>query len=232
MQMWLTKTMGNFTVFHQPYLFKLNTAVYQWIINLLRFVEYCGALGSIMSGLMDTVFYQKVYKNMINREAETAGLGPGQKVLHIGCGSYPYTALNLSARGLQVDALECDRRAVITARELLKKKEKGGNINVFFGDGRHADCRKYDAVWISLHVYPRQEILDRVLSLLPDGGIIVYRNPRESRLKLYTKVEPDNIESIKKGNMPCHVERINVLPVCETVVIKKNGRRSDDGFKY
>ena len=52
--------------------------------------------------------YMYPYKNVVKREIELANLEPGARVLQIGAGSVPYTALYLASLGDFVTALDID----------------------------------------------------------------------------------------------------------------------------
>ncbi len=186
----------------------------------LRCVKFLEWLGSLVPSLGH--WYAKLfYGRMIAAERRAAGLQPGAKVLHIGSGRLPMTALTLAAQGFAVTALDNDPAAVGQSRRVLRQCGLQHQVQVVQADGSWCDCSDYDAVWISFHVIPKQGILQQVLQSLRPNSCVIYRNPRGWLRRFYPSVaaaqlNPDcclegclqqNLgkESIilRKGDVPC-----------------------------
>jgi protein-L-isoaspartate(D-aspartate) O-methyltransferase len=87
---------------------------------------------------------------------DSLGLGPGQRVLHIGCGTGYYTALIASGVGAEgrVFAVEVDAELASRAQKALADSR---NVHVSHGDGRRDLPTEVDAVLIhagATHVLP------------------------------------------------------------------------------
>lgn len=157
-------------------------------VMLLFFVKGIEHLAS-RSAFLGRVYGGLFYRKMVTREAEMARLGPGMKVLHIGSGPLPLTALYLARGGCSVEAIDNDRAAVRAGARLVEKAGLAGKVRVQEVDGMQVGCGSYDAVWVSLHVFPRQRVIDNVLATLPVGGRLIYRNPRGWLARLYPRLD-------------------------------------------
>lgn len=131
---------------------------------------------AVRTSLFSAVYYHLFYKSMLKRELKLSGLKPGANVLHIGSGPSPYTALFLGRKGFRVEALDCNNCAVKEARRVVEKNGMEDNIKVVCGDGCTFKQKKYDAVWVSLNVYPKRKVLGQALESLKDEGVLIYRN--------------------------------------------------------
>lgn len=145
--------------------------------NVLGVVNGLESLGGLMPRLGQ--WYSRVfYGSMIQREAAQAGLAPGSRVVHVGCGRFPMTALALAGLGFEVLAVDHDPQAVATAKKVVSKSQYSSQIQVELADGRGVQYSDYEAVWVSLHVEPKDEILLEAWKGLKVGGRLIYRNPR------------------------------------------------------
>lgn len=116
------------------------------------------------------------YRNMLKRELAMAGLKPGSRVVHIGCGPYPFTAIYLAQRGYRVDACDCNNKAVESAKKMVQERGVTGEIEFKCTNGTMIDCSGYDAVWISLNIDPKEVVIRKCLHSLQEGSLLVYRS--------------------------------------------------------
>lgn len=141
------------------------------------------------------IYYYLFYKKMIAREAQLVDLKPGERVLHIGGGSFPFTAIHLALQGFKVQVVDMDRGAVKRARKVVEKWGLEDFIEIVAANGLEVSGAGFDAVWISLHVDPKEEIIKKLLSTLPASGRIIYRNPRGILRHYYPTVDPAELIS-------------------------------------
>lgn len=159
---------------------------------LLWVVKWFEELGAAWPAV-GTLYGRLFYESMVQREAEAAGLRRGMKVLHIGSGRLPLTALALARRGMHVDAIDNDLRAVQVARRLVEHAKLTDRVRVRQVDGTRMDCSRYDAVLLSLHVLPKKAAILSVLQTLAPGARLVYRNPRGWCSWLYETIPPADL---------------------------------------
>ncbi len=131
---------------------------------------------AVRTKFFSAIYFYMFYKNMLQRELEISGLKSGATILHIGSGPSPYTALFLGRKGFKVEAIDCNNCAVREARQVVEKNGMQDNIKVVCSDGCTFKQKKYDAVWVSLNVYPKGKVLKQALNSLKDEGVLIYRN--------------------------------------------------------
>ena len=160
---------------------------------LLSQLEYIGTFIPGFTYLYTNLFYRK----MIAREIKAAGVEPGDKVLHVGCGSLPATPIALVRAGCRVIALERNEKSLERARKVaawrLNKKELSMQLEFRHGNGLDVDSSGYDAVWISLHVTPQLKVLKQVFASLDSESRVVYRKPTAWLSQFYPLVIPEAI---------------------------------------
>lgn len=159
------------------------------------------------------------YGRLIKKEKEVAGLKPTMRVLHVGSGRLPVTAVALAKRGMQVDALDNDPKAVEGSRKFLDKAGYGDKVRVILGEGCEMDCSVYDAVFVSLHVIPRDKVIKECLESLSSTGRLLYRNPKGPLRMLYPRVNPAELGPYSYMEIPNAQGK-------ETVIIFKEERES------
>lgn len=153
------------------------------LVRLVKQCEYSSGRSSNFGRVYGKLFYQR----MVAREIQHSGLlelnSERKRVLHVGCGPMPYTALALAAHGMQVTAVDNDPHAVEQARRVIAQAGLEERITVELKDACSIDPREYDGVWLSLHVYPRGRVISSYLETMRKDSVLVYRNPRNALLK-------------------------------------------------
>lgn len=141
---------------------------------------------------LSNLYYRMFYQKMLETELSMTNLESGANILHIGSGPYPYTALFLAEQGYQVEAWDCRADAVYKASEVVKQKGWEKHVKIYCQDGSMANYAKHDAIWVSLNVYPKRDILQQAYSQLKKGGVLVYRNlPRWMNL-FFSQIKPED----------------------------------------
>lgn len=157
--------------------------------NILKFFEYRGSKWPGLGRLYGRLFYGP----MVRREIALAGVDHTDRILHLGCGPLPLTAMTLAEAGFRVDAVDRDPEAASSAVRVITQNALDGSINVICADGREVDYSGYDVVWVSFHVYPRRECLQQIVRTLSGGARVIFRNPRGWRKHFYSHVEPESL---------------------------------------
>lgn len=180
--------------------------------NFLKNMEIISSRNRKLSRLYGVLFYRK----MIRKEIEKACLEPGRRVLNIGCGPLPLTALELAESGMIVDAVDVDNASARMAKNYLSGFESGCAVNVINADGINLTQKQYDAIWVSLSVFPKKEVLTNSLELLRAGGRLIYRNQRGWLALISSGVAPEQI--IQKGSY----SKMRQILGKETIVMQKS----------
>lgn len=156
------------------------------ICSILQKIEATFNIFRLPGRLYDELFYHKLMK----AELALTKLDTEGKILHIGTGPRPMTAIFLAEKGFYVDGLEIDGEARRKSQKLIKKEGLSSRIKIFSGNGEKVDYSKYDAIWLSLHVEPKRHILNKILNEANKGTKVIYRNPAGWLAKIYQPVCP------------------------------------------
>ena len=123
--------------------------------------------------------YSFPYKNVIAREIKIAKICADDKVLNIGCGAVPFTAIMIAqSTQAHVVAIDNDLRAVERAADCVKKMQLDHLISVKHFDGKNIDVKDFSAVLLALQTRPKNEIICRILKESNSETRIIVRRPR------------------------------------------------------
>ncbi|WP_159438708.1 flippase-like domain-containing protein [Alkalispirochaeta americana] len=153
-------------------------------------LERLAAGNSVAGALYHRCFYRKI----IDIEISAAQMRPGSRVLQLGCGPFPMTAIALAERGYRVTAVDRCAETVHRARRLVPQA-----VQVLCADGLQLDYSGYDAVFVALHVQPRQDIVQRILATADPGTSVLCRNGRGPLCRPYGRVTPDITDGAVSG---------------------------------
>lgn len=174
--------------------------------------------------LLARIYYNLFYRVMLARELKMANLQPGAKVLHIGCGPYPYSAIFLAGKGYLVEGWDCNHGAVHKARYLVEKFKLNNRIKITHCDGSKIDSYNCDAIWLSLNICPKEKVLHRAFRSLRGGGLLVYRNLPRWMAGSYREVDADSWSEEHE------VQLSAPLLGSQSIVIKKAAQKKKAGF--
>jgi len=111
--------------------------------------------------------FAKIYENTISkeyiREGELFKISEAKNILHIGCGSYPVTAITLAKlNGSKVVGIDTDEKAIRMANDVVNKNNLQDKISIDIGDGRSYPLEKFDTIIISGCSVPKIDILKHI----------------------------------------------------------------------
>lgn len=154
--------------------------------------------------------YEKAISEVYEREGKLFSLSESNNILHIGCGSYPVTAITLAKiNGGRVVAIDSDPIAIKLATEIINKKKLQNRIVINKGDGRSYPIEEFDTIIISSCSIPKIEILNHIFKTAKLNCKIIVR-------ELYGASEAvvkcinlhDDIEILRRiGNHPFPTSR-------------------------
>ncbi|NLL22701.1 MAG: hypothetical protein GX260_02835 [Tissierellia bacterium] len=142
--------------------------------------------------------YGKYYNKIVEREACLADLDESHKVLCVGGGSVPWTAMLFALlTGAEIDVVDIDHQAVYNGQKVVKMFDLQNKVRVMRSNGLWIDAVTYDAVHIALQVSPKAEVLDHLNSCCRPGTKIIMRMPKESLAYDYSHISQ---RQLKKYN--------------------------------
>lgn len=118
--------------------------------------------------------YASVYEDVIRDEVALAEIDAEDRVLNVGCGPTPFTALLLArATGAQVTGIDRDPRAVSRAHRLVARCGLERRVRILLGDAS-AQLPPFDVAVLALQVTPKQPVLAALADrAAPEARLIV-----------------------------------------------------------
>lgn len=132
-------------------------------------------------------YYQQVLDNEINLAAITAG----DRVLNVGCGAIPFTAiLTAKMTGARVWAIDCDEAAVKVARQCVASQQLDHLVTVMHLDGAGIIPFDFDVAIVALQAQPKKDILENLINRGGTQARLVFRRPRNEMVHQYDLLPP------------------------------------------
>ena len=171
---------------------EFNNIYCQWETQLeRRFVNFLD--NDVVRHYLDYPLFAR-FERLIQREVNLLQGYQPKKLLFIGSGPMPITALCLQHRlGTEIDCLERFQDAVDESKVVMKKLGMEGAINVFQGYGEDYDVSDYDVVLVALLAKPKRPILENILRHAADDVRVICRTSDNSRHVFYEPTLTDAI---------------------------------------
>ncbi len=108
--------------------------------------------------------YEKTVGVEYRKEINKFNLTKSKKILHIGCGSYPITALILAEMNSgMIVAIDHNKKCVKIAKKVLEQKKMNGKISAELGEGLNYPLKGFDTIITSGGVQPNIQVINRIL---------------------------------------------------------------------
>jgi len=156
----------------------------RWVTALTRRIE-CGAAKSRAIYWLASRYYLSV----IRREIKLAGITEGDRVLCIGGGACPFSAILLhQATGAMVTVIDNNAACISHAREVVERLGLSKRVRVLCQDGASADLALsgYSVIHFALQVCPMERVFSQVESQVAHGTRLLVRRPKSCLSDLYS----------------------------------------------
>jgi len=138
------------------------------------------------------IIYEKIIGIEYEKEIKKFELTKSKKILHIGCGAYPITALVLAKKtSAKIVSIDKDPMAVKFAQKVINKKKLEKKINIDIGNGQKYPAKNYDTIILSSCSSPKRKILEHISKTADINTKIIVREIEKNI---------DNINDIIKSN--------------------------------
>lgn len=138
------------------------------LMRLTKYSEYIGARSNAFS-----TFFHAYYKNLIKREVTLLDLKKAQRILFIGSGADPLSALNLKAyTTAHITLCDHDKSMIESARKKLRTQHIKA-VSYLHKAGMDCSFEDYDVIYIAKQVNDKNAIINKILSLAPKAKILV-----------------------------------------------------------
>ena len=144
--------------------------------------------------------YDKLISSEYIRENKMFDIEKSKSILHIGCGSYPLTAMTLSKlNGGKIVGIDKSYSAIKRANRVISDKNLKERVSVKLGNGSNFPLDDFDTIIVSSCSIPKNMILEHLFENAPkDCKIIIREQPGPAHLVSdYVELYRDNI-SIEK----------------------------------
>lgn len=153
--------------------------------------------------------YDLYYRNLVKKEIVLADIKNTDKVLIVGGGAVPCTAINIATKtNARVDVIDIDEEAIKSSSNLIKRLGLEERVRVYLENGRNIDVSDYDVVHIALQVNPKEEIVDNIWNKSKVGTRLLIRQPKKILKAFYSNISYDylnkfdnNIKTISRNNI-------------------------------
>jgi len=134
--------------------------------------------------------YETTVGREYRREREKFDLSNSKRILHIGGGPYPITAMVLAENdGAEIVTIDNNHGTLKLANKIIDKNDLSSQVSAKYGCGTKYPLKEFDAVIISGCSTPKRKVLEHVLeNSNPQSRIII----RSSALDVETIVKSMN----------------------------------------
>lgn len=141
--------------------------------------------------------YCSFYRKTVEEEGIFADIDSDDRLLFIGGGAIPYSALILAKKAKHVTVVDCDSFSATLAQGLIKRLGVR-NITVACERGENLNLQEHSIIFIPLQAEPKQRILQNVKSKCKLGTKILMRIPKKSFSGVYTTLESIKLKRYKE----------------------------------
>ncbi len=130
--------------------------------------------------------YASFYRQTVRNEITLADITSKDKIVNVGCGSIPFTAMHLSQlTGAEVWAIDRDKEAIATAKALLNKINFKGKIHLMVADGQDPLPYDFNVAIVALQVEPKDQVIKNLFQYAAPDFRLIVREPRPFLKKMY-----------------------------------------------
>jgi len=181
-----------------------------WITRLTQLIEHF-AIKSRLAYYCISAYYRMLVK----REVCLAGINERDRVLCIGGGICPYTAILLNKyTKAHITVIDNNIECVEKARKFINRLGLN-RINIIYGDGEDICCHGYTVIHLAMQISPKELVLNKIMQKAQPGTRVLIRKPKKGVDKLYCKMagqEMDFAKCIKHG-LFCNVDHTSVCVI-------------------
>ncbi len=158
---------------------------------------------SVTSSMLVSL-YSGLYNGVIRKEIKLAGINSKDRVLNVGCGAIPFTAIKVAKlTGARVWAIDRDDKAVAAACECISTVGMQDLIQVAKLEGCEPVPFGFDVALVALQVAPKKDVLLNLVECCEPGGRLIFRKPRK-RLKHhydFLPADPAPLKNVRQNQL-------------------------------
>jgi len=157
--------------------------------------------------------YKKLFKALVEKEIKEANINCSDKVLNLGCGATPYTALIIAQQtNAEVVAIDNDPVAVKHASNYINRKNSP--VKIVCADAKNFPIEQFDVIVASHGIVPKEIILNNIYASMKKGSRLIFRNPKGIIGRVYNSAARFDFQITKYIKQKKYTFR-------ESIIIKK-----------
>lgn len=138
------------------------------------------------------------FLRLTQAESTLAGIRPSDKILFIGSGSFPISAILLSTlNSAKIDCYDKSADACTTSQKVVDKLGLSDRITVLNSSGEDGSVYGYDVIIVALLAQPKSRIMANVWFHAPGNVRVICRNPEDNRRFFYKGVYPQSLTAYR-----------------------------------
>ncbi len=150
-------------------------------------------------------FCKMYYNKAVQKEVNLASIKKSDRVLCIGGGPLPWTALEIAKRtGAKVDVIDVDTRAIFFAKQAVERFQLSQQIEISYASGQEVDPSQYSVIHVALQARPHDKILKNILGKSKLGTRVLMRYPHDKLNKFYHALPEDCLCDICNSTQQKH----------------------------
>lgn len=139
-------------------------------------------------------FFKSYYFKIVDNEIKLANIKPTDRILCIGGGPCPCTAIELHRRtGAKVCVIDNDKEVIDIAVKNIARLKLSDYISVSYQDGTKINVDDFSIVHIALQVNPKNLVFQRVVDRSAPGTKVLVRVSNNKFSKLYSLMKTECI---------------------------------------
>lgn len=153
--------------------------------------------------------YDETVSKKYVKEFNMFNIHDAENILHIGCGSYPITAMTLyDLNGGNITGIDRSKKAVEKAKQYINDRNLDDRVSIKIGDGSKFSPEGYDTIIVSGCSVPKLKVLDHLIKKAKPKSRIIVRESLEISDVVskyiedqndYVKIEKHMINTIRKN---------------------------------
>jgi len=148
--------------------------------------------------LPDNYPMYKRFRALIKKEINLARIDKEDKVLFIGSGPFPISAILLNKiAGCIVDCYEKKKKSADISREVISRLRLEDQIRIIKHKGEYLNNDRYSVVIIALLAKPKKEIIARISRKLPENIRVICRTSHGIRQAFYEPTDSRTLGSFQ-----------------------------------
>ena len=157
-----------------------------WITKFTQKIEYFAVKTKLIYNIG-----KKYYRDMIKNEISLANITSNDRILCIGGGLCPFSAIMLhQATGALVTVIDNNSSCISKARQVIERLGIGECVRVLHRDGGDTELSlsEYTIVHFAMQVAPLEYVLSQVERRAAAGTKLLVRRPKNCMKHLYSRI--------------------------------------------